>query len=128
MDENSRYEVDALIKEETADNKIRLIENKLIQWAGPMQVLRLDASGAHTSDKYTQWAESRGIRLCVITRDGHHHLGILKRNNQVRREQLSIYQAAHLKEDVGGHVSAAQPAPEREGLLTSTGSFRVGDT
>lgn len=59
------------------DNDIKLIEEKWIQWDGPIQLLRLDASRAHTSEKYSTWADERGIELRMITRAGHHELGIL---------------------------------------------------
>ncbi len=77
MDESSRYEVGAVINQEVARNEIKIFEKQWISWAGSMQTLRVDSSGAHMSEEFAEWCRSRGLRLILIPRDAHHELGIL---------------------------------------------------
>ena len=86
LDENSRFEVDVVIRKERAKIEIKVLERHWIQWAGPMKVLRLDMSGSHMSHVFREWAGGQGIRLDMIPKDAHHRLWILERNHQVRRE------------------------------------------
>lgn len=128
MDQNLRYEVVALIKEETVENDLRLIEKKWIQRAGPMQVLRLDASGAHT---YTHWAESCGFPLRVLARDGHHQLRSLDRSDMsscrsrlrpTRRTVSGRHEPPHANSGTVSCAESVRPGdPRRRGEWLTTG-------
>ena len=48
--------------------------------------------------EFKDWAEARGIKMQLIAKDAHHQLGMLERNHQVRREQITIYGATHKKD------------------------------
>ena len=63
FDANSRFEVDAVISRERALLETKILERYWLQWAGPMQVLRLDMSGSHMSHEFREWADRNGIRL-----------------------------------------------------------------
>ena len=84
LDENTRFEADAVIRKERAALEIKVLEKIWLSWAGPMKVLRLDMSGSHMSAKFKEWADRHGIRLDMVPKNAHHRLGILERNHQVR--------------------------------------------
>ena len=112
MCENSRYEVDAVIKQEFAKNEINIFEKLWLSWAGAMNTLRVD-SRAHMSEEFAEWCRSRGIRLTLIPRDAHHELGILERNHQVRREQIAIYHDMHPEDSLKVAVRVTQQQRNR---------------
>ncbi|CAK0792453.1 unnamed protein product [Prorocentrum cordatum] len=91
MDESSRYEVDTVVPDEKAKTEIKAIEKNWINWAGVPVRIRADQSGAHVSEEFSEWCDTRQIKLQLIPRDAHHRLGILERNHQVRREQIAKY-------------------------------------
>ena len=113
MCENSRYEVDAVIKRELAKNEIKIFEKQWLSWAGAMHTLRVDSSGAHMGDEFAEWCRSRGIRLVLIPRDAHHELGMLERNHQVRREQIAIYHDMHPEDSLKVAVRVTQQQRNR---------------
>ncbi len=43
------------------------------------------------SEAMANWAQANGIKLRLIPKGGHHMLGALERDHQVRREQLALY-------------------------------------
>lgn len=92
MDEHSRFEVDAPVKNETAKTITKSIGKYWIACAGAPEMIRADMAGAHMSQEFRDWAENRGIKLQLIAEGVHHQLGMLERNHQVRREQLAIYE------------------------------------
>ena len=91
LDEYSRYEVDAVLTKEDAQEEIQALENSWISWAGPPRVLRLDMAGWHMSNHFKEWAGRHAIKLDFVPKEAHFMLGIVERNHAVRREQIDIY-------------------------------------
>ena len=63
--------------------------------------------------EFKDWAENHGIKLQLIAKDAHHQLGMLERNHQVRREQLSIYKNLHKKDSLWQAVRMTTPQINR---------------
>ena len=91
QDDYSKYVVDVPIKHESAKSETKALEKYWLRPFGPPRELRLDSSGAHMSEAMAKWAQANGIKLRLIPKGGHHMLGALERDHQVRREQLGLY-------------------------------------
>ena len=91
QDDYSKYVVDVPVKHESTRSETKALEKYWLRPFGPPRELRLDSSGAHMSEAMARWAQSHGIKLRLIPKRGHHMLGALERDHQVRREQLGLY-------------------------------------
>ena len=83
--------VDVALKSESAKSETKALDKYRLRPFGPPRGLRLDAYGAHMSEAMAKWAQANGIKLRLIPKGGHHMLGALERDHQVRREQLGLY-------------------------------------
>ena len=91
QDDYSKYVVDVPVKHESTRSETKALEKYWLRPFGPPRELRLDSSGAHMSEAMAKWAQAHGIKLRLIPKGGHHMLGALERDHQVRREQLGLY-------------------------------------
>ena len=91
QDDYSKYVVDVALKSESAKSETKALDKYWLRPFGPPRELRLDSYGAHMSEAMAKWAQANGIKLRLIPKGGHHMLGALERDHQVRREQLGLY-------------------------------------
>jgi hypothetical protein len=68
MDDYSRFEADAKLKQETATREIEVLGNTMDCMGRTMRI-RSDMSSAHMIHEYKEWAERQGINNYVISED-----------------------------------------------------------
>ena len=77
IDVFSRYEINAVMKRETEEEKLKIIEELWFKVFGtPERMKTDDSSGAHMSDSYQQKLNDFGVKLQLVPEEAHYKMGI----------------------------------------------------
>ena len=88
IDVYSRYEINAVMKRETEEEELSILEKQWFSTFGAPDKIRTDSSGAHMSAKYQQRLNDHGVKLLLVPREAHYKMGLVERLHAVRRLQL----------------------------------------
>ena len=88
IDVFSRYEINALMKRETEEEELKILEDQWFKIFGAPEKIKTDSSGAHMSELYQQKLNDFGVKLLLVPKEAHYKMGIVERFHAVRRLQL----------------------------------------
>ena len=88
IDVFSRYEINALMKRETEEEELKILEEQWFKIFGAPEKIKTDSSGAHMSESYQQTLNDFGVKLLLVPKEAHYKMGIVERLHAVRRLQL----------------------------------------
>eukprot|EP00913_Durusdinium_trenchii_P002397 g2213.t1 len=88
IDVYSRYEINALMKRETEEEELGILEKQWFNVFGAPEKVKTDSSGAHMSESYQQRLNDFGSKLLLVPKEAHYKMGIVERLHAVRRLQL----------------------------------------
>ena len=123
IDIYSRYEINAVLKRETEEEELKVLEQAWIQHFGAPQFFRTDSSGAHISQKYLEFFDKYNIKLILVPKEAHHRMGTVERLHAVRR--LQLLKMKKEEPDLSLDVAVRVACQQRNRLRSVAGSSPV---